>query len=87
VIEQPQRVGAFPLGVGVGEVFADVAKTCCTEQSVGDRMSNGVGIAMTMETSFAVEAHTTEDQRTIGVVTESVDVEPLADTNVVHLAT
>jgi hypothetical protein len=69
----------LPLRISVRKVLADITEACSTQQCVGDRMSWGVGIAMTVEANNTFEHTATEDHWPQRIVAESVDIEPLAD--------
>ena len=78
---------SFHRGSVSGKCFADVAERGGAEQRVGDCVGDGIGIAVTVQARRTLEHDPTEHQRSVGVVTEAVDVEALADTNVVHRRT
>ena len=47
--QQFEAADAAVLGVGVGEVFADVAQGCCAEQGVADGVQQYIGVAVAYE--------------------------------------
>ena len=55
VPQDPDRVGARQLGVGVGEVLPDVAETGGAEQGVGHGVGDGIGVAVPAEPALALE--------------------------------
>jgi len=83
VPQQHERVGALELRVGVGEVLADVAEPRRAEECVGDRVGDGVGVAVSREAAASLEGDAAEHQWPRGVVVEAVDVESLADSHAV----
>jgi len=63
-------------------VLADVAESGRTEQRVGTSMGDDIGVTMTDQPSLAVEDDTAEDQTSVGIVAEAMNVEALTDPNV-----
>jgi len=79
VAQQPQRIGAFPLGIRVGEVLTDVAQAGCAEEGFRRRVRDRVAVAVPVESALTVERHPAEHEHAGRVVAEAVDVETLAD--------
>jgi len=62
VLEKDETVGAFPLGIGVGEMRADVAEARGTEQGVAKSVSEDVAIGMTNRTFVEGDLDTADDE-------------------------
>ena len=63
VAQQLHRRRAAVLLVGRGEQGAEVGQAGRTEQRVGDRVRDGVGVGVPGETGAPVDRHTTEHER------------------------
>ena len=64
--EQRDRIGALEALVGIGEMLADIAKRGGTEQRIGDRMTQRIGVGMTEQAVAVRNLHAAEDQRPPG---------------------
>ena len=76
-----QQPGAVDPGVGrivIGKVGADVAEAGRAEQGVADGVGHGIGVAVTGQAA-PLDGHPGEDQRTVRVVAEGMDVEAEPD--------
>src|SRR5262249_2255957 len=75
--EEGAAVGVLVPGIGVGEVPADVAERCGSEQRVADRVDQDVGVGVTGEALLEGD----RDAAVPGPAArgERVDVESLAD--------
>ena len=60
VAEEELAVDACIGGVGVGEVAADVAEGCCSEECVADGVDEDVGVAMAEEAEFVGDEYAAE---------------------------
>ena len=60
----------------------DVAEAGGTEERIGAGMGDRVRVAVALESGFAVEVTTAEDEDPSGIGTESVDVEALPDAEI-----
>ncbi len=71
--EESIRGCGFPLRVSWREMLTDVAKPCCPEQCVRDRMKHHVRIAMPLEAARMGYFNSAEHDRTFAL--ESVHIE------------
>ena len=78
--QQVDRVGPLQRRVGVGEHLTDIAESCSPQDRVAADMRNDVGVTVPRQTTLALEADPTQNQRPVGIVGVGVDVEGLADT-------
>lgn len=62
--QQHGRIGAFELGVGVGEMAANVAQAGRAQQCVGDGVQQGVGIRMAQQANAVRNLDATQHQPT-----------------------
>ena len=77
--QQGHAVGALPDGIRVGEVPAQVAQADRAQHGVGQRVAHGVGVAVTAQAAAALDDDAAQDERSMRVLGEAVDVDPLAD--------
>jgi hypothetical protein len=70
--------------VGVGKVPADVAQAGRTEQRIGDRMQQRVGVGMAVEPEMEGQRHATQYERT--ACDQGVHVPTFADAQRCHVA-
>ena len=77
--QQGDAVGAFPDGVGVGEVPSQVTQAHGSEHRVGQGVADGVGVAVATQAPGALDLDAAEHQRPMRVLGEAVDVDALAD--------
>ena len=66
VAQQHQRVGPPVLGIGVGEMAANVAQGRCTEQRIDDGMQQHIGIGVAEQTMGVLNHHPTHHQGPTG---------------------
>ena len=77
--QKPNAVGPDPLGIGIGEVLADITESGRAQQCIGARVRDHIGVAVANQPAFTVEHHATENQFAIWVIGERVNVETLSD--------
>ena len=77
--QQRHAVGALPHRVGVGEVPAEVAQPDRAQHGVGQRVADGVGVAVPAQAPGALDHDAAQHERAVRVVGEAVDVDALAD--------
>src|SRR6185369_6253529 len=75
--EQRERVGALVLRVALGKVVADVAERSGTEERVGDRMAERVGVGVAEQAVRVRDLDAAEDE--LSALDERVRVPALAD--------
>ncbi len=84
-----QQLEAFDAGeahVGIGVVLSDIAHPGRTEHRVAQRVGDGIAIGMSDEAPFALEAHTTEHERSvITLFREGMEVDPQTDAYLTHV--
>jgi hypothetical protein len=49
-------------GIGIGEMFADISFACGTENGVGDRVEQDVGVAVSIESEVMFDGDSPENQ-------------------------
>src|ERR1039457_4348383 len=81
--QKPQTAGTPPLGIGVGEVHADIAEGGGSQDGVGDGVGQYVSVGMAFKAEVGGDSDTSEDQRTVRG--ETVDVPTLACAVFSHL--
>src|ERR1700751_3662442 len=64
VFEERQAVRAFPLGIGVGEMRADIAERGGSKQRVANRVGENITIGMTDRTFVEGDDDAADDERT-----------------------
>ena len=77
--QQGHAVGPLPDRVGVGEVPAEVAEADGAQHGVGQRVADGVGVAVAAQAAGALDHDAAEHERAVRVLGEAVDVDALAD--------
>jgi hypothetical protein len=60
-------------------VLTDVAEARRTQQRVGHRMGNDIGITVSIESTGTIETHTAQYQSARGIIGEAMYVETLPD--------
>jgi hypothetical protein len=60
-------------------VLTDVTEASGTEERVGTRVRNGIGVAVAVESSLAVEHDSAQHEDARRIVAETMDVESLTD--------
>lgn len=63
VFKEDERVAVLPLGVGIGEVEADVAKGGGAEEGVCDGVGEDVGVGVAIEAEVTGDGDAAEDER------------------------
>ena len=76
--QQGARVGTLELRIGVGEMAADIAQGRRTEDGVGDRVQQHVGVGVAQQAQVVRDLHAADDQ--VAVFHQRVAVIALADT-------
>jgi len=61
--EEARRVGSLPLRIVVGELLADVRQTDGPEERIGDRVEDGVAVAVPHRSGGMVETDAAENER------------------------
>jgi len=64
VFEEHQAVRAFPLGIGVGEMRADIAERGGSKQRIANRVGENITIGMTDWTFVEGDDDAADDERT-----------------------
>ena len=64
VFEERQAVRAFPLGIGVGEMRADIAERGGSKQRIANRVGENITIGMTDWTFVEGDDDAADDERT-----------------------
>ena len=77
VLEKLQACGAFPGGIRVGKVHADIAQAKRSQKSIGDRVKKNVGVGMPGQAEIRGNHYSTQDQRPSGF--GAMSVPPLPD--------
>lgn len=72
-------VGSLPAGIRVGKPFANVAESERSQQGVGDRVEQDVGVAMPVESELVLDPDPSQNQRP--TLTEPVSVMAQPDAN------
>src|SRR5579864_462998 len=62
VLEKLQAIGALPLGIGVGEMRADVAQSCRAQERVAECVGNYVAVGMADGTFVERDFDATDDE-------------------------
>ena len=78
-LKQAQARYVHVLRVCIREMFADVAKCSCAEQSVAESMHKYICIGMTSQTELVLDSNSSEDELSAGY--ECVDIVPDADSD------
>ncbi len=76
--EQHHGIGVFPLRIAVGKVSAEIAQRGRSEQRVGDRMRQDVGVGVSERTAFERNLDAAENQTPS--FDQPVRVEPVPET-------
>ena len=82
VFEKPQAVRAFPFGIGVRKMSADIAECRCTKQRVAHGMGENIAVGVPNRSFVERKRDAADDER--AAFRKAMQVVPNAATNFTH---